>query len=115
MRGRVADRGNRRDLLSVSLCQHKRSCAATKQSSAKEEAKLTPSPFEAEAWLKLAKQWRELADLSALNPFHHFSHRTAACLALKSAFSRSRVRKLRFDLCEPHGYAARGAPRVLKV
>jgi hypothetical protein len=28
-----------------------------------EEAKrMTPSSFEAEAWLKLAKQWRELAD-----------------------------------------------------
>jgi hypothetical protein len=27
-----------------------------------EEAKRTPSSFEAEAWLKLAKQWRELAE-----------------------------------------------------
>jgi hypothetical protein len=27
-----------------------------------QEAKRTPSSFEAEAWLKLAKQWRELAE-----------------------------------------------------
>jgi hypothetical protein len=27
-----------------------------------EEAKRFPSSLEAEAWLKLAKQWRELAD-----------------------------------------------------
>jgi hypothetical protein len=29
-----------------------------------EEAKRMPSSFEAEPWLKLAKQWRELADRS---------------------------------------------------
>ena len=38
--------------------------------------------------------------------------RTAACLALKSAFGMTGLRRFRLEVCEPHWYVARGAYRV---
>jgi hypothetical protein len=53
-----------------------------------ERAKQAPSPLDAEAWLKLARQWRELADWirgPRPNLLNNLSHGTA-CFAFKHAF-----------------------------
>jgi hypothetical protein len=80
-----------------------------------QEAKRTPSSFEAEAWLKLAKQWRELAEriekysrwVSDL--LNNLSYGTAARFALKSAFGMTGLHGFRLKVCEPHWYVARRA------
>ena len=50
--------------------------------------------------------------LKSLAPF---SHRTAACLALKSAFGTTELRGFRLKVCEPHWYVARGAYGVREL
>jgi hypothetical protein len=63
MRGRVAVGQSARPPLSVVLYQMTQAELCRKKATeCEEEAKLAYASYEAEAWLKLAKQWRALAE-----------------------------------------------------